>query len=265
MAAGMLLIDEEMRRAMRRERVFRERGNYLDKNDDRYLNERYRMSRGAIVSIFEIIKDDLLTVTNRSHAIDPQIQLLIALRYYAKGGFLSETGDLHGVSRSSVSCITKRVTDGIIHHLRGMISFPADVLQLKEGFYAIAHIPNVVGAIDGTLIPIIAPSADEHTYVCRKGFHALNIQAVVDSRCRFINIVARWPGSVHDSFILNNSNLSAVFERREIDGWLLGDSGYPLRPWLLTPIANPTTHADDRYNRAHKKTRSVVERAFGLL
>ena len=40
-------------------------------------------------------------------------------------------------------------------------------------------IPNVIGAIDGTLIPIVAPAVDEVSYVCRKGFHALNIQAIV--------------------------------------------------------------------------------------
>jgi hypothetical protein len=47
------------------------------------------------------------------------------------------------------------------------------------GFYRIARIPGVLGAVDGTLIPILAPSEDEYAYVCRKGFHALNVQAVV--------------------------------------------------------------------------------------
>jgi hypothetical protein len=42
-----------------------------------------------------------------------------------------------------------------------------------------------VGAVDGTLIPIQGPSQDEAAYVCRKGFHALNVQAVVDAEMRY--------------------------------------------------------------------------------
>jgi hypothetical protein len=42
-------------------------------------------------------------------------------------------------------------------------------------FYDIKEFPLVLGAVDGTLIPIKAPSVDEHLYVCRKGYHALNI------------------------------------------------------------------------------------------
>ncbi|XP_021338954.1 putative nuclease HARBI1 [Mizuhopecten yessoensis] len=51
----------------------------------------------------------------------------------------------------------------------------------------------------------------------------------------------------------------------QTDGWLLGDSGYPLRPWLLTAVGVPATRSEEKYNRSHKKTRSVVERAFGML
>jgi len=46
---------------------------------------------------------------------------------------------------------------------------------------------------------------------------------------------------------------------------LVGDSGYPLEPWLLTPVSSPSTCAEERYNMAHAMTRNVIERAFGLL
>jgi len=44
-----------------------------------------------------------------------------------------------------------------------------------------------------------------------------------------------------------------------------GDSGYPLEPWLLTPLAAPVTQAERAYNNAHSKTRAVIERCFGVL
>lgn len=48
-------------------------------------------------------------------------------------------------------------------------------------------------------------------------------------------------------------------------GWLLGDSGYPLRPWLMTPFLTPQAGQQEKYNASHIKTRNCVERAFGVL
>lgn len=48
--------------------------------------------------------------------------------------------------------------------------------------------------------------------------------------------------------------------------YFIGDSGYPLKKYLLTPIPTRNfTEGELSYNRAHKKTRVVIERAFGEL
>ena len=44
---------------------------------------------------------------------------------------------------------------------------------------------------------------------------------------------------------------------------ILGDSGYMLRKCLLTPYRQPISVAQENYNYAHKKTRVLVEQAFG--
>ncbi|KAJ8938663.1 hypothetical protein NQ314_011402 [Rhamnusium bicolor] len=45
-----------------------------------------------------------------------------------------------------------------------------------------------------------------------------------------------------------------------------GDSGYPLQPWLLTPIENAEPNSPEgRYTRQHILARNVIERCFGLL
>jgi len=69
-------------------------------------------------------------------------------------------------------------------------SFPTGrrLLDTKVGFVQKAGLPNVIGAADGTFIPIMAPMTNPDIYVCRKGFHAINVQAVVDHKARYIVI-----------------------------------------------------------------------------
>ena len=46
---------------------------------------------------------------------------------------------------------------------------------------------------------------------------------------------------------------------------LLGDSGYACTPYLQTPYPHPQTRSEERYNGAHKTTRCIIERSFGVL
>ena len=50
-----------------------------------------------------------------------------------------------------------------------------------------------------------------------------------------------------------------------VSGVLLGDSGYACTPFLMTPYAQPRTRSEEQFNRAHKTTRGIIERSFGLL
>lgn len=73
--------------------------------------------------------------------------------------------------------------------------------------YEKAQFPNVVGLIDGTHIRVIVPKNIEYVYVNRKNYHSINVQAVCDHNGAFTNIVAKWPGSTHDSRIFKESQL----------------------------------------------------------
>ena len=81
----------------------------------------------------------------------------------------------------------------------------------------------------------------------------------------FRDVEAKWPGSTHDSFVFADSRIRQRFEDRELDGVLVGDSGYARKPYMLVPYGRPSTEAEEAYNRAHAKTRVCVERAFGVL
>ncbi|XP_063786565.1 putative nuclease HARBI1 [Pseudophryne corroboree] len=93
-----------------------------------------------------------------------------------------------------------------------------------------------------------------------------NVQVVCDAKLKIMSVVAGYPGGCHDSFILSQSSLFEKFEDGQMpDGWLLGDGGYGCYSWLLTPLSHPDSPAEHSYNHAHKATRNVIERCFGVL
>lgn len=47
---------------------------------------------------------------------------------------------------------------------------------------------------------------------------------------------------------------------------MVGDSGYKLRTWFLTPINQPEPHTpESRYNKCFKTARCIIEQCNGLL
>nr|CAI5828830.1 unnamed protein product [Callosobruchus analis] len=86
----------------------------------------------------------------------------------------------------------------------------------------------------------------------QEGFFSVNTQIVAGADEKILNLVARWPGSSHDMTIFNNSSL-----RRR-------DNGYAVKPYLLTPLLNPDSHAERLYNEAHIRNPNVVERTIGI-
>ncbi|XP_062592632.1 putative nuclease HARBI1 [Saccostrea cucullata] len=263
MAAAYILAQN--RRNLRRQRIFRDRNNPLDYMPDADIIDRFRLQRHFILRLCAELNANLAHATSRSHALPTSLQIMVALRFYASGNFQTVTGDLHGI----VSRVIKAVSSALVHVCSDYIKFPLDDRSINNtilGFSRITNFPNVIGAIDGTHVPIKAPKNDEHLFVNRKNFHSINVMAVCDSSTKFTNIVVRCPGSSHDAFVWTNSSLSDLFENGGIRrGWLLGDSAYPLKKYLMTPVLNPSNHRELAYNDAHAKTRNPIERSFGVL
>lgn len=171
------------------------------------------------------------------------------------------------MSQQSVSACVKNVIHSICQLVADYIKFPtpAEENDIMRLFEEVAGMPGLIGCIDGVLIPIRSPGGqDAELYRCRKGFFALNVMAVCDAKMLFTNLVVNWPGSVHDSRVFSESGLCAALDRGDYKGILLGDKGYRCDNNLFTPLREPQTAKERRYNVAHAKTRNLIERTFGV-
>lgn len=81
----------------------------------------------------------------------------------------------------------------------------------------------------------------------------------------FTSVDATWPGSVHDSRIWYNSFIYPIMYNNQERVCLLGDSGYAVTPWMLTPFQNPATNIERYFNKIHARERVIIERCFGQL
>jgi len=106
---------------------------------------------------------------------------------------------------------------------------------------------------------------ESELYRNRKGWFSFNVQVVINARLEVIDIVARWPGSTHDSTIFNHSRIKSLFEAGTFgDSVLIADSGYPNLSYIMCPLQYPSTAAEHLYNEAQIRTRSKIERFFGI-
>ncbi|XP_042210294.1 putative nuclease HARBI1 [Homarus americanus] len=255
-------------RALRRERRYRDPLDPINISDENLIRY-YRFPRCEILRLCEELDPFLRRRTRRSHAVPIHTQVLVALRVYASGTFQHVLGDTVGLTQASVSRIIRDVTQILTERARFEIKMPTGNVQIArtvQGFARIRNLPRVIGAIDGTHIPIKAPIENEGTYVNRKRYHSLNVQVVCNADGLITNYSTKYPGCKHDAFIWANCLLRRRFEAGDFgDNYLIGDSGYPLEAFLMTPFRNPSTPGEVRYNNSHTKTRVVVEQTFGVL
>ena len=224
--AALALLEDIANGRIRRERVFRDHNDFLAQDDD-WLISYFRFPRAILLELCAELGPNLERETVRSHALPVPLQVLTTLGFLATGSFQRELADRSGISQSCLSRAMPAVWDGIIRLSTRYITFPYDAgdqPNIKAQFAAIAGFHNVIGAIDCTHIAIKAPSEEEFAYVNRKHFHSINVQIICDAQMRLTNIVARWPGSTHDSYILANSMVGMRLQAGRVrDGWLLGE------------------------------------------
>ncbi|XP_031354452.1 putative nuclease HARBI1 [Photinus pyralis] len=249
-------------------RMLYTRSDYFHSMDEYNFFKRFRLTKQTCLRVLIYIEEELEFPNNTNHSVSPMNQLLVTLRFYASSGHLTAVADFAGIHTSTASRIIPRVSEAIARLRPQFIKMPENANELQRiqnEFFEISAFPRVVGVIDCTHIKIQSPGGnDGEIFRNRKSYFSLNVQAISNANLEIMDIVCRWPGSAHDSTIFNSSRIRARMENGEFpNSILLGDSGYPLRDYFLTPLANPRNRAEQVYNDAHIRTRNIVERLFG--
>ncbi|XP_010247371.1 PREDICTED: putative nuclease HARBI1 [Nelumbo nucifera] len=146
--------------------------------------------------------------------------------------------------------------------------------NIKDDFESVSGIPNVVGSMYTTHIPIIAPKISvaayfnkRHTERNQKTSYSITVQGVVDPRGVFTDVCIGWPGSMPDDQVLEKSALYQRANAGFLKGvWIVGSSGYPLMDWVLVPYTHQhLTWTQHAFNEKIGEIQRVAKEAFSRL
>ena len=156
---------------------------------------------------------------------------------------------VNGIATSTAIGVCKDFIQALCQLKDQFIKFPTCPAQVREkiqDFREKSTFPNVVGAIDGTHIPIRAPKENHEDYFNRKHYYSFIVQGIVDASGTYLSVSTGFPGSRHDARVLRLSNFWSLAEENtilnmpcmDINGTqirplILGDSAYPLKSWLM--------------------------------
>lgn len=171
-----------------------------------------------------------------------------------------------GVHRTTVTKTTHYVMNKIVEKANKWIKFPSTLDEMTEASLSWQnrfHLPTVIGALDCSHIEIKKPILHGDEFINRKGYASINVQVTCDAKEKISSVSAEWPGIVHDSRIWRRSIIRNKISFYDGAFCLLGDSGYGLSPWLITPFQQPRNVQDRYFNLTHSQERVIVERIFG--
>ena len=275
----MLFPERECLSDERREYSFQ--GNHSFNSD--YWRDTFRMDRDTFAYICELCAPFMTPKDTRLREPIPlPKRVAVALNWLATGCSQKSIGERFGISKAIVQRICKTFIDGIFKLHPEFIQFPVTDVECNnvfDSFSGKTKLFGILGAIGRTHVPIQKPrgNANAVDYLSETQSYSVISQGVCDGNLKFLAVDSGFPGSFKSHHIFKHTWICDSAEKKEIlqsplnkirersiKPYLIGDSTYPIRTWLLIPYSHDDVN-NRRFNSQLSKARGCIGRAFGLL
>ncbi|PNX95309.1 nuclease HARBI1-like protein [Trifolium pratense] len=241
-------------------------------SDSRWLDA-FRMSNPSFFHLLDLLSPSL---TSSIPNISPDFALAAAIFRLAHGAGYSSVARRFGISPSDACRAFFVVCKAVNDNLGNLFELRTDSDRVVVGF-GFNSLPNCFGVLGLAGFEIEDESLSKNRF--------LMVQALVDSEGRFLDVSAGWPNSIKPETILHESKLYHDIEKSKellqgpsyklndgslIPQYILGDSCFPLLPWLLTPYnrvneEDSFSSTENAFNCAHNRAMGLFGDAFGRL
>jgi hypothetical protein len=269
--------------------------------DDKVFRRMFRMPRDSFTTLCQRVESAVGRNVFRSEAylserrlpsthdatealggiICGEVKLAVTIRMLAGASYL----DLLNQYAVPTNTVYRIFHEGI-SWINSTFQFPLHIWLESEDWESLYRVSDLfaaasdgvfrgcIGALDGLAVKMKCPTLsdlipDPGNYFCRKGFYALNVQAICDKLRRFIWVSTGHKGSTHDSLAFDGTHLNKVLaemaDKLLSKGlFFVGDSAFPLLSYLLVPYDSPDSMSpEDAFNYWLSNSRIQIECAFG--
>ncbi|KAM3193374.1 hypothetical protein ACQJBY_070157 [Aegilops geniculata] len=249
----------------------------------------YKMRRSTFSYICSLVRVPFLEdMTAKDHTfvdgrvLSLQDRVAVALVMLNSGVSPVTVGLSLGVNETTVSLVTQVFVEAMCERAMHYLCWPgsAKMEKIKRKFDKIHGLPNCCGVVHTAHIKFGTQNRDHEEN------DGILMQALIDPDMRFTNICLVLSGSIMNKLsVLHDSDLFKMGEKGtclngnklkvtsggglEVGEYIIGDAGYPLRPWLLTPyqLENDLSDSDSKveFNRRHSAATAIALRALARL
>ena len=246
--------------------------------------ENFRMSEASFYMLCEELRPYLTKQTTKLRKpVSVETQTAVTLYHLVDEGRMRKVSNSFGLGKLTVSKVIRRVTSVASEKLGSKyIVLPKTKEEVEEH---VQNFCNKYGFLNALVlltvhIKIKRPVDSPTNYVNRNSNFTLNCQGTGGYNYCFIDVLIKWPGSVHDARVFGNSGLNGMFRdgtipkceriiaegEPELPVCILGDPTYPLLPFLMKEYSKGGKNSREHlFGQRLSSARMVIECAFGPL